>query len=573
MRMAPEKLRSYRWFGTPEFRTMGHRARMAAMGYAREDYMGKPIIAIINTWSEMNPCHTHFKNRAEEVKRGIWQAGGFPLELPAISLAEPYVRPAAMLYRNMLAMEVEELLRSHPVDGAVLMGGCDKTTPALIMGAVSMNIPSIYLPAGPALRGDSRGKILGSGSDLFKSWYEYKAGNLTEKDLEDVENGIARSAGTCMTMGTAPTMMSVADVLGFTLPGYSSVVAPDSRHAIMAERTGRRIVEMVWEDLKPSDILSKNSFDNAITTVMALGGSTNAVVHVIAMARRAGFDLTLERFDELSQITPHLANIRPAGRYLMEDLYYAGGLNALLKTLGNLIKGNTRTITGKTLAENINDAVVYNNDVILPLEKPLAKSGSLVILRGNLAPDGSVLKVHATDPRLNNHTGPAVVFECLEDLQKRIDDPELDVTPDSVLVLKNGGPLGGPGMPEWGQIPIPKKLLQQGIRDIVRLSDSRMSGTSFGSCVVHIAPEAFVGGPLAFVRNGDLIELSVDKRELNLLISAEEFARRKAAWIQEEPYYPRGYGAMFLKHVTQANKGCDFDFLENGGKIPEPRIG
>ncbi|QGY33052.1 L-arabinonate dehydratase [Pantoea cypripedii] len=576
MRKKPEELRSYRWFGAPVFRSLGHRARMAQQGYAREDYMGKPVIAIINTWSEINPCHTHFKDRAEQVKRGILQAGGFPIELPAMSLGEPYVRPAAMLYRNLLAIETEELLRSHPIDGAVLMGGCDKTTPGLIMGAISMDIPAIYLPAGPSLRGDNKGMTLGSGTDLFASWYKFKAGEYTEEQLEEVENGISRSAGTCMTMGTAPTMMSMADALGFCLPGASSIVAPDSRHAIMAERTGRRIVEMVWEDLKPSHFLTSASFDNAITTALALGGSTNSVVHIIAMARRAGIPLTVERFDQLSQRVPHMANIRPAGKYLMEDFYYAGGLNALLNRLGDFIDRSTMTVTGKTLGENINGAEVYNNDVIFPLDKPLGELGSLVILRGNLAPNSAVLKIHAAAPRLREHIGKAVVFRDVEDLQARIDDPELDVTADSVLVLQNAGPLGAPGFPEWGQIPIPKKLLQQGVKDIVRISDSRMSGTSFGSCVVHISPESFIGGPLAFVQDGDLIELSVQKRQLNLLITEEEMAARRELWIKPAPRYPRGYGRMFTEHVSQADDGCDFDYLLTidgpGGKIPEPPI-
>lgn len=575
-RKTPEELRSYRWFGAPVFRSLGHRARMAQQGYAREDYMGKPVIAIINTWSEINPCHTHFKDRAEWVKRGILQAGGFPIELPAMSLGEPYVRPAAMLYRNMLAMETEELLRSHPIDGAVLMGGCDKTTPGLILGAISMNIPAIYVPAGPSLRGDNKGKTLGSGTDLFTSWYKYKAGEFTELQLEEVENGISRSAGTCMTMGTASTMMSVADTLGFSLTGASSIVAPDSRHAIMAERTGRRIVDMVWEDLKPSDFLTASSFDNAITTALALGGSTNAVVHIIAMARRAGIPLSVDRFDQLSSEVPHLANIRPAGKYLMEDFYYAGGLRAMLKRLGSLIDTSQLTVSGKTLGENIADAEVYNDDVILPLDQPLGELGSLVILRGNLAPKSAVLKIHAADKALREHIGSAVVFENVEELQRLIDSPELQVDKDSVLVLKNAGPLGAPGFPEWGQIPIPKKLLEKGVKDMVRISDSRMSGTSFGTCILHVAPESFIGGPLALVRNGDLIELSVSKREVNLLISEQEMAQRQADWVAPKPYYPRGYGRMFAEHVTQADEGCDFDYLETipgkDGLIPEPPI-
>ncbi|MDA0981441.1 MAG: L-arabinonate dehydratase [Proteobacteria bacterium] len=569
----PEELRSHRWFGVKDLRSFGHRSRTAQMGYDRTDYAGKPVIAIINTWSDINHCHTHFKQRVEEVKRGIWQAGGFPLEMPAMALAETMQKPTTMMYRNFLAMETEELLRSYPADGAVLMGGCDKTTPALIMGAVSMNLPAIYLPAGPMLNSHWRDQTLGSGSDTWKYWDELRAGRITERDWQDIEDTIARSPGTCMTMGTAATMMSLAEALGFTLPGYSSIPAPDSNHARMATLTGKRIVEMVWDDLKPKDFLSKGSFNNAITTLMAMGGSTNAIVHLVAMAGRAGLAFPLERYNEIAAKVPVIANVRPSGaKYLMEDFYYAGGLRALLWQLKDLLDLDAKTVNGKTLGENIKDAKVWNADVILPRDKPLKKSDAIVMLRGSLAPDGAVLKASAADPKLLKHTGRAVVFEDYNDMAARIDRDDLEVDANSVLVLKMSGPLGGPGFPEWGMLPMPKKLVKQGVKDMVRISDGRMSGTSYGTCVLHVAPEAFVGGPLALVRTGDLIELDVDKKVLNLKISDEEMARRRAAWKQPPPKYERSYGAIFSRHVKQANEGCDFDFLEGTAPTAEPEI-
>ena len=569
----PEELRSHRWFGVKDLRSFGHRSRTAQMGYDRTDYSGKPVIAIINTWSDINHCHTHFKQRVEEVKRGIWQAGGFPLEMPAMALAETMQKPTTMMYRNFLAMETEELLRSYPADGAVLMGGCDKTTPALIMGAVSMNLPAIYLPAGPMLNSHWRDQTLGSGSDTWKYWDELRAGRITERDWQDIEDTIARSPGTCMTMGTAATMMSLAEALGFTLPGYSSIPAPDSNHARMATLTGKRIVEMVWDDLKPKDFLSKGSFNNAITTLMAMGGSTNAIVHLVAMAGRAGLAFPLERYNEIAAKVPVIANVRPSGaKYLMEDFYYAGGLRALLWQLKDLLDLDAKTVNGKTLGENIKDAKVWNADVILPRDKPLKKSDAIVMLRGSLAPDGAVLKASAADPKLLKHTGRAVVFEDYNDMAARIDRDDLEVDANSVLVLKMSGPLGGPGFPEWGMLPMPKKLVKQGVKDMVRISDGRMSGTSYGTCVLHVAPEAFVGGPLALVRTGDLIELDVDKKVLNLKISDEEMARRRAAWKQPPPKYERSYGAIFSRHVKQANEGCDFDFLEGTAPTAEPEI-
>ncbi|HEX6690087.1 MAG TPA: L-arabinonate dehydratase [Burkholderiales bacterium] len=572
-RKKPEELRSHRWYGVNDLRSFGHRSRTAQMGYDRTDYAGKPVIAIINTWSDINHCHTHFRQRAEEVKRGIWQAGGFPLEMPAMALAETMQKPTTMMYRNFLAMETEELLRSYPVDGCVLMGGCDKTTPALIMGATSMNLPAIYLPAGPMLSGHWRDTTLGSGSDTWKYWAELRAGNITERDWQEIEDGIARSPGTCMTMGTAATMMSLAESLGFSLPGAASIPAPDSNHAKMATLTGKRVVEMVWEDLKPRDFLRKESFDNAIVTLMAMGGSTNALIHLVAMAGRAGIKLPLERFNHFSAKTPLLANVRPSGdRYLMEDFYYAGGLRALLNELKDLLSLDCRTVNGKTLGENLQGARIYNPEVIRPRSKPLKEAGGLVVLRGSLAPGGAVIKAAAADPRLLKHTGKAVVFEDYNDMAARIDRDDLEVDADSVLVLRNAGPLGGPGMPEWGMLPVPKKLLKQGVRDMVRLSDARMSGTSYGACVLHVAPESFVGGPLAFVRNGDLIELDVEQRQLNLKISDAELAKRKSGWKIPPRKYERSYGAIFSQHVKQADEGCDFDFLEGTAPVAEPEI-
>jgi len=571
-RKRPEDLRSHRWYGASDMRSFGHRSRTAQMGYSRSDYLGKPVIAIINTWSDINPCHGHFRQRAEEVKRGVWQAGGFPVEMPALTLSEPFQKPTTMLYRNLLAMETEELLRSYPADGAVLMGGCDKTTPALLMGAISMNLPALFLPAGPMLRGDWRGQFLGSGSDVWKFWAEKRAGNLSEAAWEEIENGIARSQGHCMTMGTASTMTSAAEALGMTLAGAASIPAADSRHARMATDTGRRAVEMVWEDLKPRDLLTAASFDNAITAVLALGGSTNALVHLIAMARRCGIPLTLDRFDELSRRTPLLANVRPAGKYLMEDFYYAGGLRALLARVGDLLARDAKTVGGTTIGDAIVGADVFDDDVILPRERPLVASGSLAVLRGNLAPDGAVIKPAAAESRLLSHRGPAIVFADYNDMAARIDDPALPVTADSVIVLKQAGPLGAPGMPEWGQLPIPKKLLEQGVRDMLRISDARMSGTSYGACVLHVSPESYVGGPLALVRDGDMIILDVAARRLHLDVDAAELARRRAQWRKPAPHFARGFGALYQNHISQANDGCDFDFLEGTAPTPEPEI-
>src|SRR5437879_3217438 len=550
----PKALRSYRWYGPDDLRSFGHRSRAASMGCIHADYQGKPVIAIINTWSDVNPCHSHLRERAEDVKRGVWQAGGFPLEMPAITLGETFQKPTTMMYRNLLAMETEELLRSYPADGCVLLGGCDKTTPALLMGAISMNLPSIFVPAGPMLRGNWRGQILGSGSDVTKYWTERRAGNIDQQAWMQIEEGIARSAGTCMTMGTASTMTSVAEVLGLSLPGASSIPAVDANHPKMANRSGRRIVEMVWEGLKPRDILREASFNNAIAAVLALGGSTNAVIHMIALAGRAGIKLTIDRFDELSRHIPLLANLRPSGKYLMEDFFYAGGLPVLLKALASHLDLQSLTVTGKTLGENIGGAEIYNDDVIRRASNAVLESGGLAILRGNLAPHGAVIKPAAAEPALWKHAGRAIVFDSYDEMNARIDDPGLDVDASSVLVLRNAGPKGAPGMPEWGNLPIPQKLLKAGIRDMVRISDARMSGTSYGACVLHVSPESFIGGPLALLQEGDIIELDVAARQLNMRVNEDELRRRRAAWRPKEGIYPRGYGKLFMQHIKQRSE-------------------
>ncbi|MGO4524884.1 L-arabinonate dehydratase [Microvirga sp. 2MCAF35] len=568
---SPEQLRSYRWFGVTDLRSFGHRSRTLQMGYAREDFMGKPVIAIINTWSDINPCHSHFRARVEDVKRGVWQAGGFPIELPAMSLSENFVKPTTMLYRNFLAMEVEELLRSHPVDGAVLMGGCDKTTPATVMGAISMNLPMIFMPAGPMIRGHHAGTILGSGSDIWKYWAEKEAGTITNQQWNDMEAGIARSPGTCMTMGTASTMTSIVETLGLSLPGAASIPAVDAAHPRMASLTGRKIVEMVWNDLKPSDILTRRSFENALMVHNALAGSTNAMIHLVAMAGRAGIEVSLQDFDDFAQKVPVIANVRPSGEWLMEDFHIAGGIRGLLSRLEPLLHLDERTVSD-TLRDALDGAAVYNDDVIRPLDKPIAASGGTAILRGNLAPKGCVIKPPAAEPRLLQHTGPAIVFDTYDEMTKAVNDLDLDVTPDHIMVLRNAGPIGGPGMPEWGMLPIPKKLLKQGVRDMLRISDARMSGTSYGACILHVSPEAHIGGPLAAVRTGDLITVDVPNRSIHLHVSDEQIKDRLRTWSPPPRDYPRGYNKLFAQHIRQADEGCDFDFLEGSGGVPEPEI-
>ncbi|MGD0850348.1 L-arabinonate dehydratase [Bradyrhizobium sp.] len=558
----PETLRSARWFAPDDLRAFGHRSRAMQMGYAPEEWKDRPVIAILNTWSDAQPCHMHFKSRVDDVKRGILMAGGFPMELPALSLSESFLKPTTMLYRNLLAMDAEELLRGHPVDGVVLMGGCDKTTPALLLGATSMNLPAIYLPAGPMLRGNWKGKTLGSGSDAWKYWDERRAGKISDKDWVDVEAGIARSYGTCMTMGTASTMTAIAESIGMTLPGASSIPAADAGHIRMASECGRRIVDMVWEDLTPRKIQTRKAFENAI-------------IHLIAQARRSGADIGLDDFEKASRKVPVIANVRPSGdTFLMEDFFYAGGLPGLMSRIRDHLHLDALTVTGKTLGENIAGAEVYNDDVIRTVENPIYAEGALAVLKGNLAPDGCVIKPSACEPRFLKHTGPALVFDDYPAMKKAIDDPNLDVSADHVLILRNAGPQGGPGMPEWGMLPIPTKLVKQGVRDMVRLSDARMSGTSYGACILHVSPESYIGGPLALVKNGDLITLDIAGRSINLDVSEAELAKRRAEWKQPKTRFERGYGWMFTRHIRQANEGCDFDFLETGFGAPvdEPSI-
>lgn len=570
-----DQLRSARWFAPDDLRSFGHRSRMMQMGLSDEDWEGKPVIAIINTWSDLSPCHHHLRDRAEQVKRGILQAGGLPAELPVHDFSEQFLKPTSMLYRNMGALEVEETLRSHPVDGVVLMGGCDKSTPALVMGAVSMGIPFIYMPAGAMLRGNYAGETLGSGTDVWRYWDERRAGTVGKDTIDAVQGGIARSYGTCMTMGTASTMMSIAEGFGLTLPGASSIPAPDAGHKRMAAACGRRIVEMVWEDLTPDKIITPASTRNASIVAMATGCSTNAIIHLIAMARRAGVEWGLDDLDQIGHEVPVIANIRPSGKeYLMEDFFYAGGLPALMVELGDKLDLSVTTVTGKTLGACIEGATNYNDDVIRPLSNPVYHQGSLAVLRGNLAPDGAVIKPAAMDEKFQTHKGPAIVADSYDELKTIINDPDYPMTPDHVMVLRNAGPQGGPGMPEWGMIPMPKALLKDGHRDMLRLSDARMSGTSYGACILHVAPEAFIGGPLALIRTGDIIEVDVPNRTLNVAVSDEELAARRAEWVAPPPRYERGYGWAFSKHIEQADKGCDFDFLRTdfGGPVPEPEI-
>jgi dihydroxy-acid dehydratase len=559
------KLRSARWFSPDDLRSFGHRSRLMQLGYSEEDFRDRPIIGVLSTWSELNSCHSHFRERAQDVKRGVVQAGGFAVELPALSVDESFTKPTSMLYRNMLAMETEEMIRSHPLDGVVLMGGCDKTTPGLVMGALSAGVPMIYLPAGPMLRGNYAGQALGSGSDAWKFWDERRAGNISDAEWIGIQGGIARSAGVCMTMGTASTMTAIAEAMGLSLPGASSIPAVDSSHQRMSAECGRRIVEMVWEELTPDRIVTAASVRNAAIVAMAIGCSTNAVVHLIAISRRAGVDLTLDDLDALGRTTPLVANVRPAGQdYLMEDFYYAGGLRALMAQIAERLDVSALTVTGKSLGENLEGARVHNDDVIRPLSNPVYHEGSLAVLRGNLCPNGAVIKPAACDPRFHVHEGPALVFDSYPDMKAAIDDETLDVTPDHVLVLRNAGPRGGPGFPEWGMLPIPKALIKQGHRDMLRISDARMSGTSYGACVLHVAPEAYIGGPLALLRTGDIVRLDLPKRRLDMLVAEAELESRRAAWTPSSPRFERGWGWMFSRHVTQADKGCDFDFLERG---------
>ncbi|MFF4441256.1 L-arabinonate dehydratase [Streptomyces sp. NPDC001621] len=573
-RRDPAELRSHQWYGADGLRSFSHRARTRQLGYLPEEHLGKPVVAVLNTWSDINPCHVHLRDRAQAVKRGVWQAGGFPLEFPVSTLSETFQKPTPMLYRNLLAMETEELLRSYPVDGAVLMGGCDKSTPALLMGAASADLPAVFVPAGPMLPGHWRGEVLGSGTDMWKYWDQRRAGLIGDCELSELESGLARSPGHCMTMGTASTLTAAAEALGVTVPGASSIPAVDSGHDRMAARAGMTAVELVHRDRKLSRILTREAFEDAVTTVLGLGGSTNAVIHLIAMAGRAGVRLTLDDFDRIARTVPVLANVRPGGRkHLMEDFHFAGGLPGFLSRIPDLLHLDRPTVTCDTLREQLAGAVVHDDDVIRTRDDPVASEGGVAVLRGNLCPDGAVVKHIAAAPHLLRHTGPAVVFDDYRTMQRTIDDPALRITADSVLVLRNAGPRGGPGMPEYGMLPIPEYLLRQGVRDMVRISDARMSGTSYGTCVLHVAPESYVGGPLALVRTGDLITLDVDARSLRLHVTDEELRRRRAGWTPPPARYTRGYGALFDEQITQADTGCDFTFLSRPGTVADPYAG
>lgn len=565
------ELRSARWFDRGDLKTFGHVSRLKQMGYDDADFRGRPIIAILNTWSDINPCHSHFRDRVDHIKRGVIQAGGFPLELPAIALAENFQKPTTMMYRNMLAMETEELLRSYPVDGAVLMGGCDKTTPGLLMGAISMDVPAVFFPAGPMMKGCWKGEALGSGSDAWKYWDEYRAGNIDECDLRGVESGIARTPGHCMTMGTASTMTSVAEALGFALPGAASIPAVMADHSRMATQCGRTAVDAVTADRRPSSIISEDSVHNAAIAALALGGSTNVVIHLVAIARRAGLSTSADLFDTLADQVPLLADVRPAGAHLMEDFYDAGGLTALLESLRDLLRLDALTVNGRTIGENLAGAEVHAPSVIRDRTDPVSTTPALRVLRGNLCPDGALIKPSAMDPQKLVHLGPALVFDDYAELKDRIDDPEVEITEDTVLVLRGAGPVGGPGMPEWGMLPLPKRLLERGVRDLVRISDARMSGTSYGTCVLHVTPESAVGGPLAALRTGDAVRLDVAAGTLDALVPDDEWQQRLSAVTPATFDTDRGYLRLYRAHVGQADAGCDFDFLAGVGN-PEPDI-
>jgi len=572
-RRSPEQLRSHRYLGPDDLRSFGHRSRQKQAGFSSEDFTGKPVIGILNTWNDLISCHAHFRQRVEDIKRGVWQAGGFPVEIPVMGLSETFMKPTSMYYRNFLAMETEEVLRTYPIDSAVLMSGCDKTTPAVLMGALSADVPSIVMPGGPMNRSSWHGEQLASGTDVWRFWAERGAGRMSCEAWCELEDHIAASPGHCMTMGTASTMTALAEVMGMTLSGASSLPATHSGHSRMAAMTGRQAVELAWYNLKPSELLTREAFENAITTLMAIGGSTNAIVHLMAMAGRAGVSLTLEDFDRISQATPVLANLRPTGTYVMADFFEAGGLNALLAQISDLLHLTAETVEGQTLKTAIGDAGIWQPDVIRTRDNPVCATGSLAVLRGNLAPDGCVIKPAAAESHLMQHTGPAVVFHNYPDLKARIDDPSLALSKDHVIVLQNAGPLGAPGIPEWGMLPIPKYLLQQGVRDMVRISDARMSGTSYGACVLHVSPESFVGGPLALVQDGDLITLDVAGRRLQLEVSDEELGARRSAWAAPPAKFTRGYGKLYFDETTQAHEGCDFRFLHaDGSQPPDPAI-
>lgn len=555
------QLRSYAWGQHRDQAGMTRRAFLKAEGYTDED-LSKPIIGICNTWSELNPCNIHLRQVAEAVKRGVWQAGGFPLEFNTLSLNEVFWAPTTMLYRNLLAIETEEALRAQPLDAVVLLASCDKTVPAQLMAAASANIPAIMVTGGPLLSGRYRGEDIGVSTDLYRYWNEYRAGNITEEDLAELENSMCPSCGHCTIMGTASTMASMAEALGMMLPGGAAIPAVDARRYQFAEASGRQIMRLLEQDIRPSDILTPEAFDNAIRICMAIGGSTNVVIHLIAIARRLGIDLTLDRFDRLSRETPYLCAIKPSGPYMMEHLFEAGGIPAVMAELRPLLHLDALTVTGKTVGENLARARVLDRRVIAPLDQPLRPEGGIAVLHGSLAPTGAVIKQSAASPHLLRHRGPALVFNSAEEIQRRIVQERLEASEDTVLVMRYQGPLGAPGMPETGgSMPIPENLLKRGIRDVLRITDARMSGTAYGTIVLHVEPEAAAGGPLAVVQDGDEIEIDVLARRLDLLVDEREIQRRLAQWRPPERPWNRGYRALFLDHVLQASQGCDFDFL------------
>jgi L-arabonate dehydrase len=563
------KLRSTEWFGHSGREGIVYRSWMKNQGLPNDLFDGRPVIGICNTWSELTPCNAHFRTLAERVKRGVWEAGGFPLEFPVMSLGETLMRPTTMLFRNLCSMDVEESIRANPVDGVVLLVGCDKTTPALLMGAASCDLPTIVLSGGAMLNGKFRGEDIGSGTHIWKVTDALKRGEMTDADVLEAEACMSRSPGTCMTMGTASTMASMVEALGVSLPTNAAIPAADSRRNTLAHLTGRRIVEMVKEDLRLSQVLTRQAMENAIVANGAIGGSTNAVVHLIAIAGRIGVELTLADWDRLGRSVPCLVNLMPSGRYLMEDFYYAGGLPAVLKEIGHLLHKDALTVNGSTVWDNVKDARCWNREVIFPFEQPFKPQGGIAILTGNLAPQGAVIKPSAASPKLMRHRGRAVVFEDIQDYERRVDDPALDVDPTCILVLKNCGPKGYPGFPEVGNFPLPRKILAQGVDDMVRISDARMSGTAYGTVVLHTAPESAAGGPLALVQNGDFIELDVDKRRLHLEVTEQELVGRKADWRPPPPADTRGYARLYHEHVLQADQGVDFDFLvgKSGARV------
>jgi L-arabonate dehydrase len=558
--------RSSSWFQTPGYPGFSRRAWLRSEGFPADIFDGKPVVGICNSWSELNNCNAHLREVAEAVKRGVLAAGGVPLEFPTISLGELFMQPTTMMFRNLMAMDVEESIRANPIDGVVLLCGCDKTTPAQLMGAASADVPAIVVPGGPMLAGRWREHRLGSGTDGRKLFDLYRTGRLTDEEWCEIEGCIARTSGHCTVMGTASTMTSLAEALGMSLPGCANIPAPDSRRLAMAELSGRAAVEAIERDLRPSRIMTDQAFENAITVLMALGGSTNAVIHLIAMAGRLGIRLTLNDFDRISRRTPWIANVRPSGEHLMEDFFYAGGLPALMNRIAGLLHTGCLTVNGKTIGENIERARAGNDAVIALREQPLSAEGGIAVLYGNLAPDGAVIKQTAASPELLRHRGRAYVFENREQMAAQIDSDDLPVDRDTVLVMRNCGPKGAPGMPEAGHIPIPKKLLAKGVSDMVRISDARMSGVSYGTVVLHVAPESAVGGPLAVVQTGDEVVLDVAARKLELAVSQDVIAERMHRFTPPPRHYDRGYGRLFLDHVTQAHLGCDFDFLAAGHK-------